>query len=503
MVSGEHYKAIPRTHEKSITLADTPYTLTLGYNQVKVDTTGGNVRVNLPDTNYPIDVIKTSGDAYIVTVWVGGTQIGEIAGELSKITVENAEVTQDEPWYPYDVIVGIAGVSGDGGEILAKNKYGKIIASGRGIAGANDAAVFAAAYAIGNSMFIRPGAYIRPRLTIEKDFSIFGVPAHGNSPENSPETTVLFGGYTSPETQITIAGISSSSFIQVSIDNIYFNVGDINIDSVNANLQVRRCQFADASRHAVLLGKTYWTDIEQCRIAGCGSVASQYGAFHSSSNASTVIRLLYNEFVNNPYQDIYGYFQDSSLIMGNYLEGVYVGDATRLIGDSCRIISNKFGYSGTNTDGIVALKFSGNRTNVHDNQFSHFFTAMSTDSTYGNFHDNWMWDCLESIRETTGADYNHIHDNDLCGTGIVKVGANTKIYKNRGYKTDNSGSSTGTGSEQAIPHGLVAIPTGCKAWIKIEYPVGSGRYITKDIPFDATNVYPTVATGTAYNWRIE
>ena len=141
---------------------------------------------------------------------------------------------------------------------------------------------------------------------------------------------------------------------------------------MDANLQVRRCQFADASRHAVLLGKTYWTDIEQYRIAGCGSVASQYGAFHSSSNASTVIRLLYNEFVNNPYQDIYGYFQDSSLIMGNYLEGVYVGDATRLIGDSCRIISNKFGYSGTNTDGIVALIFSGNRTNVHDNQFSHF-----------------------------------------------------------------------------------------------------------------------------------
>lgn len=62
------------------------------------------------------------------------------------------------------------------------------------------------------------------------------------------------------------------------------------------------------------------------------------------------------------------------------------------------------------------------------------------------------------------------------------------------------GSSTGTGSEQTIAHGLAAIPTGCKAWIK--YLVGA-RYITEMIPFDATNVYPTVTSGLAYEWRIE
>jgi hypothetical protein len=132
-MSGEHIRGIPRTYEKEITLADTPYTLSVGFNCVKVDTTGGNVRVNLPDVNYPIDVIKTSSDSYIVTVWVGGVQKATVAGELSKITVENAEVTADEPWYPYDVIVGIAG-----DEILAKNKYGKVIS--RGVAGEDDAA---------------------------------------------------------------------------------------------------------------------------------------------------------------------------------------------------------------------------------------------------------------------------------------------------------------------------------------------------------------------------
>jgi len=64
----------------------------------------------------------------------------------------------------------------------------------------------------------------------------------------------------------------------------------------------------------------------------------------------------------------------------------------------------------------------------------------------------------------------------------------------------SSGSSTGTSSEQTIAHSLAAIPTGCKAWIK--YLVGT-RYVTEMIPFDATNVYPNVTAGVAYEWRIE
>lgn len=154
-MTGEHIRGIPRTYEKEITLADTPYTLSLGYNCVKVDTTGGNVRVNLPNVNYPIDVIKTSSDSYIVTVWVGGVQKATVAGELSKITIENAEVTADEPWYPYDAIVGIAGVSGDGGEVLAKDRYGRVIA--RGVAGTDDAAVINTAIATG--FVVRLGAF--------------------------------------------------------------------------------------------------------------------------------------------------------------------------------------------------------------------------------------------------------------------------------------------------------------------------------------------------------
>jgi len=93
-----------------------------------------------------------------------------------------------------------------------------------------------------------------------------------------------------------------------------------------------------------------------------------------------------------------------------------------------------------------------------------------------------------------------VYNNKISGcTGTITLGL-CNVHNNDGHLTESSGSSTGTDSEQTIAHGLAAIPTGCKAWIK--YLVGA-RYVTEMIPFDATNVYPTVASGVAYEWRIE
>ena len=106
------------------------------------------------------------------------------------------------------------------------------------------------------------------------------------------------------------------------------------------------------------------------------------------------------------------------------------------------------------------------------------------------------------LRVSNGNDIG-VYDSYIGGYASVG-GTPTNLHYSgwRGSLSESAGSSTGTGSEQTIAHGLAAIPTGCKAWIKIEYPVGSGRYITKDIPFDATNVYPTVDNGVAFEWGI-
>jgi len=62
--------------------------------------------------------------------------------------------------------------------------------------------------------------------------------------------------------------------------------------------------------------------------------------------------------------------------------------------------------------------------------------------------------------------------------------------------TENSGSSTGTGSEQTIAHGLVSAPT--KAYI---YIPSTGEMV--GVASDATNIYPNVPAAVAYNWHAE
>lgn len=74
------------------------------------------------------------------------------------------------------------------------------------------------------------------------------------------------------------------------------------------------------------------------------------------------------------------------------------------------------------------------------------------------------------------------------------------IRYNTGYPTDASGSSTGTGSEQTIAHGLLAIPIGCKAWIT--YKDAGGDYITEFVRFNDTHIKVNLDTGIAYTWGI-
>jgi hypothetical protein len=65
-----------------------------------------------------------------------------------------------------------------------------------------------------------------------------------------------------------------------------------------------------------------------------------------------------------------------------------------------------------------------------------------------------------------------------------------------GCHLSSSGSSTGTGSVQTIAHNLGAIPTSVRIYLpttgEMTGAVG-----------DATNIYPTVASGTAFNWIAE
>lgn len=71
------------------------------------------------------------------------------------------------------------------------------------------------------------------------------------------------------------------------------------------------------------------------------------------------------------------------------------------------------------------------------------------------------------------------------------------VYVPMSYITEASGSSTGTGSEQTIAHGLVAAPSKV-----VIVPTVTGATVS-DMWADATNIYCTVTNGKAFNWSAE
>lgn len=160
----------------------------------------------------------------------------------------------------------------------------------------------------------------------------------------------------------------------------------------------------------------------------------------------------------------------------------------------------KYVFNSTAAGIIREFIFSGNNIyNVGDGLATNvlnFLAMVTSGKIFGN-----NFDTVNSTYIINSLGKLDIFGNDFSSCiGAMNLHPTDKIHHNTGYTTENFGSSTGTGSEQTIAHGLSAIPTGCKAWIK--YLVGT-RYITEMVPFDATNIYPTVETGVAYEWRIE
>jgi len=114
------------------------------------------------------------------------------------------------------------------------------------------------------------------------------------------------------------------------------------------------------------------------------------------------------------------------------------------------------------------------------------------------FTDHPTWRADYGIEEEPGAttDYNIIEENYIEGVdvaGIRTIGANTKVRRNIGYVTENSGTATfsgdGTTTSFTIPHGLASTPTVVKLEAKSADAAGD-KYWTAD----ATNITVTFLT---------
>ena len=106
------------------------------------------------------------------------------------------------------------------------------------------------------------------------------------------------------------------------------------------------------------------------------------------------------------------------------------------------------------------------------------------------------------IELQTGSSANRIFENTFNGlsSGGIIYGTltGTKIQFNIGYVTDNSGTSTGTGAQQTIAHGLAATPN--RVFLTNE---SSGANPYQSATADSSNIYITAVNGKKYQWKAE
>lgn len=186
------------------------------------------------------------------------------------------------------------------------------------------------------------------------------------------------------------------------------------------------------------------------------------------------------------YQSRYAVRSTDAIIRNCQLISIYRTPAISLGKERCRAIGNeiieyrsKYGIDIESNDCVVI----GNiLVNIDPNDFF-------TDS-----YPIYIAPGKTSI-VVTG---NIFKDNINCdGLIYIPPGSDAYVRNNSGYVTEASGSSTGTGSEQTIAHGLVAAPS--KVAI---VPTETGATVSA-VWADGTNIYCTVTTGKAYNWSAE
>jgi parallel beta-helix repeat protein len=149
-----------------------------------------------------------------------------------------------------------------------------------------------------------------------------------------------------------------------------------------------------------------------------------------------------NVYVNNVTHGIWIDGGTQNLIIGNRIyQPLY--DGIRIGGNDNTIMGNLVSDGGAYSN---AIDLVGNARNI----------------VCYNRIVNWAYGTA-AILEQTGADYNDIFGNvfvNVTVSKIVKVGANTRVKFNQGFKTENSGSATISASTSVnVTHGLAGTPT--------------------------------------------
>lgn len=191
-------------------------------------------------------------------------------------------------------------------------------------------------------------------------------------------------------------------------------------------------------------------------------------------------------------------------VNGNTIKDFYTGISVSgydisLVGNTCKGVKKGiwvfFGRRGTiagNTlYGVSKADATYVGVSLADAQYMH---------VTGNYIEGFETGIDEVVAGYTSGNYNTAQDNRIvdCTTMATKAGANSIFRYNFGYVTENSGTSTGTGAEQTIPHGLSTTPTD----VQLSNHDMAGCPPYESSAADATNIYVTGVLDKTYRWRV-
>ena len=217
---------------------------------------------------------------------------------------------------------------------------------------------------------------------------------------------------------------------------------------------------------------------------------------------------------NNSYTTQIGLDVESIHTVGNTTNGIEIGGVPNQ-----EVIGSHFGLLSSELDGRNGIYIVGLKDSIIDiirikncGQAAHD-DAVATYSMYnckigylyclddqGTHTTNWAWDDLHAATVSG----NVIEDGQL-GEGTFLSGkfasydpTKVKALRIAGFVTENKGTSTGTGAQQDIAHGLAVIPTYNQVFFSERSTGGAIPY--QSAAPDATNIHPTATLNKTYNW---
>lgn len=245
--------------------------------------------------------------------------------------------------------------------------------------------------------------------------------------------------------------------------------------------------------------------VDKTRLAVASAVGVRVGRYAAGTGELRHIQIINNQFYNMTDHVIFTHDLKHSVIALNNTDGYATSTQTAAFGlgttalpaQYLKIIGNIVRNPAANAIGLGGCILDSEIANNHmESDFNSVGTIYLEDSLRNNIHDNFLVnnDAGNDPRiQTIGAsDYNDVRQNDvsesLAGTPVSIVGANNRIERNRGWMSENGGTSAAIATGGTIAHGLNGTP--------VNYQVtATDGALDVSVTADATNLTVTFGGG--------